>query len=41
MAIGVKKVARPRKMSGGETLYLLEIVRGLGVTMGQIGRAHV
>jgi len=34
MTIGVKKVARPRKMSFGESLYLIEIVKGLGVTIG-------
>ena len=38
MTIGIKKVARPRKMSFGETLYLLEIVKGLGVTMGHLLR---
>ncbi len=38
MTIGIKKVARPRKMSAGETLYLLEILRGLGVTMGHLLR---
>jgi len=38
MAVGVKKVARPRKMSFEESLYLLEIVRGLGVTMGHLLR---
>jgi len=38
MTIGVKKVARPRKMSGGESLYLLEILKGLGVTMGHLLR---
>src|SRR3990170_3496701 len=38
MAIGVKKVARPRKMSFGEVLYLVEIVKGLGVTMGHLLR---
>jgi NADH-quinone oxidoreductase subunit I len=36
MAIGIKKVARPRKMSFGESLYLVEIVKGLGVTMGHL-----
>ncbi len=36
MAIGVKKVARPPKMSFGEALYLLEILKGLGVTMGHM-----
>ncbi len=36
MAIGVKKVARPPKMSFGEVLYLLEILKGLGVTMGHL-----
>jgi len=34
MTIGVKKVARPREMSFPESLYLVEIVKGLGVTMG-------
>lgn len=38
MAIGVKKVARPERMSFEESLYLLEIVRGLGVTMGHLVR---
>ena len=38
MAIGVKKVARPPKMSFGESLYLLEILKGLGVTMGHLLR---
>ena len=36
MTIGVKKVARPREMSFPESLYLLEIVKGLGVTMGHL-----
>jgi len=36
MTIGVKKVARPRKMSFSEGMYLLEIVKGLGVTMGHM-----
>ena len=36
MAIGVKKVARPAKMSFEESLYLVEIVKGLGVTMGHM-----
>jgi NADH-quinone oxidoreductase subunit I len=36
MAIGVIKVARPRMMSFGESLYLLEILKGLGVTMGHM-----
>jgi NADH-quinone oxidoreductase subunit I len=34
MAIGVTKVARPRRMSFEESLYLVEIVKGLGVTIG-------
>jgi NADH-quinone oxidoreductase subunit I len=34
MTIGVKKVARPPEMSFGESLYLLEILKGLAVTMG-------
>src|SRR5574341_1791745 len=38
MAIGVIKVARPERMSFEESLYLLEIVRGLGVTMGHFVR---
>ncbi len=38
MAIGVKKVARPERMSFEESLYLVEIVRGLGVTMGHLLR---
>ncbi|MCL5966913.1 MAG: NADH-quinone oxidoreductase subunit I [Deltaproteobacteria bacterium] len=38
MAIGVRKVARPERMSFEESLYLLEIVRGLGVTMGHLVR---
>jgi NADH-quinone oxidoreductase subunit I len=38
MAVGVKKVARPRKMSFEESLYLVEIVKGLGVTMGHLLR---
>ena len=33
MTIGVKKVARPEQMSFGESVYLLEILKGLGVTM--------
>ncbi len=41
MTIGVKKVARPRSMSAAETVYLLEIVRGLGVTMGHMLRNFV
>jgi len=36
MTIGVKKVARPRTMSFNEGLYLVEIVKGLGVTMGHL-----
>ncbi|TRZ99951.1 MAG: NADH-quinone oxidoreductase subunit I [Deltaproteobacteria bacterium] len=36
MTIGVIKVARPREMSFPESLYLLEIVKGLGVTMGHL-----
>jgi len=36
MTIGVKKVARPREMSFPESLYLLEIVKGLGVTIGHL-----
>ena len=36
MTIGVIKVARPRKMSFPESLYLVEIVKGLGVTMGHL-----
>ena len=36
MTIGVKKVARPREMSFPESLYLVEIVKGLGVTMGHM-----
>ena len=36
MTIGVKKVARPRTMSFAEGLYLIEIVKGLGVTMGHM-----
>jgi NADH-quinone oxidoreductase subunit I len=36
MTIGVKKVSRPRKMSFSESLYLVEIVKGLGVTMGHL-----
>ncbi len=36
MTIGVKKVARPREMSFAEGLYLVEIVKGLGVTMGHM-----
>lgn len=36
MTIGVKKVARPREMSFPESLYLVEIVKGLGVTMGHL-----
>jgi len=36
MTIGVKKVARPREMSFPEALYLVEIVKGLGVTMGHL-----
>ena len=36
MTIGVKKVARPREMSFSESLYLVEIVKGLGVTMGHL-----
>ena len=36
MTIGVKKVARPRTMSFSEGLYLVEIVKGLGVTMGHM-----
>ncbi len=36
MTIGVKKVARPREMSSSESLYLIEIVKGLGVTMGHM-----
>jgi NADH-quinone oxidoreductase subunit I len=38
MAIGVKKVARPPKLSFQEGLYLVEIVKGLGVTMGHMLR---
>jgi len=38
MTIGVKKVARPREMSFPESLYLLEIVKGLGVTIGHLLR---
>ncbi len=34
MTIGVKKVARPERMSFEEALYLVEILKGLGVTMG-------
>ncbi len=34
MTICVKKVARPPKMSFEESLYLLEIMRGLSVTIG-------
>ena len=36
MTIGVKKVARPRAMTFTEGLYLVEIVKGLGVTMGHM-----
>ena len=36
MTIGVIKVARPREMSFPESLYLVEIVKGLGVTMGHM-----
>jgi NADH-quinone oxidoreductase subunit I len=36
MTIGIKKVSRPEKMSFGESLYLVEIVKGLGVTMGHL-----
>ena len=38
MTIGVKKVARPPEMSFPESLYLVEIVKGLGVTMGHLLR---
>lgn len=38
MTIGIKKVARPPKLSFGESLYLLEIVKGLGLTMGHLLR---
>ena len=38
MATGVKKVARPRKMSFPEGVYLVEIVKALGVTMGHLLR---
>ena len=41
MTIGVKKVARPREMSFSEGLYLIEIVKGLGVTMGHLLRNFV
>jgi NADH-quinone oxidoreductase subunit I len=36
MTIGVIKVARPREMSFTESLYLVEIVKGLAVTMGHM-----
>ncbi len=38
MTIGIKKVSRPEKMSFGEGLYLVEIVKGLGLTMGHLLR---
>jgi NADH-quinone oxidoreductase subunit I len=38
MTIGIKKVSRPENMSFGETLYLVEIVKGLGLTMGHLLR---
>ena len=38
MTIGVKKVARPPEMSFPESLYLVEIVKGLGVTIGHFLR---
>ncbi|MGE5189719.1 MAG: NuoI/complex I 23 kDa subunit family protein [Gemmatimonadota bacterium] len=41
MTIGVTKVARPRTMSASEGLYLVEIVKGLGVTMGHLLRNFV
>jgi NADH-quinone oxidoreductase subunit I len=36
MTIGIKKVSRPEKMSFAESLYLVEIVKGLGVTIGHL-----
>src|SRR5512145_628899 len=41
MAIGVKKVSRPPTLSAGEAVYLVEIVRGLGVTIGHLLRNMV
>jgi NADH-quinone oxidoreductase subunit I len=38
MTIGIKKAARPRKMSFPEGVYLVEIVKGLWLTMGHILR---
>ncbi|MEW6720712.1 MAG: NADH-quinone oxidoreductase subunit I [Thermodesulfobacteriota bacterium] len=38
MAIGVKKVARPRKMSVPEAVYLLEIAKGLCLTVWHLLR---
>ncbi|HEY3489106.1 MAG TPA: NADH-quinone oxidoreductase subunit I [Candidatus Deferrimicrobiaceae bacterium] len=36
MTIGIKKVSRPENMSLSESLYLVEIVKGLGVTIGHL-----
>ena len=38
MTIGIKKVSRPENMSLGESVYLVEIVKGLGVTIGHLLR---
>jgi len=38
MTTGIKKVSRPRKMSFPEGVYLVEIVKALGVTMGHLLR---
>lgn len=38
MTTGIKKVARPRKMSYPEGVYLVEIVKALCVTMGHLLR---
>jgi NADH-quinone oxidoreductase subunit I len=41
MTIGIKKVGRPETLSFGEKIYLLEILKGLGVTIGHFFRNAV
>ena len=38
MTIGIKKVGRPETLSFAEKVYLLEILKGLGVTIGHFFR---
>lgn len=38
MTVGIKKAARPRKMSFSESVYLVEIAKALRLTMGHLLR---